>query len=159
MHEAQSDLWDMETCRKQYHSSEWKYVFRQWQVRCACTGHRRPRYHESPVALRVGLGWLKAKGVNLDSKSGVEPRRRLNGILVTFRQLLHSGTPPSRPNSLSRHWIRYTGTREWGWSRASLPRYNPSHAQVMTSPSAALLTDFAHGHLRQRRTNNTFYQM
>ncbi len=36
----------------------------------------------------------KAKGVNPDSKSGVEPQQRLNGILVTFRQLLHAGTPP-----------------------------------------------------------------
>ncbi len=123
---------------------------------CICRyRHRRPRYHESPVALRVSLGWLKAKGVNPDSKSGVEPRRRFNGILVTFWQLLHPGTPPSCPDSLSRHWIQYTGTREWGWSHASLPHYNPSHAQVMTSPSAALLTDFAHGHLRQRRMNNT----
>ncbi len=35
-----------------------------------------------------------------------------NGILVTFRQFLHPGTPPGRPDSLSRHGIRYTGTRK-----------------------------------------------
>ncbi len=47
----------------------------------------------SSTALWTSLGEKKAKEVNPDSKSGVEPRRRLNGILVTFRQLLHPGTP------------------------------------------------------------------
>ncbi|KAL8571166.1 hypothetical protein ACOMHN_010627 [Nucella lapillus] len=59
----------------------------------------------------LSAGKSEAKGVNPDSKSGVEPLRRLNGILVTFRQLLHPGPSPA-VLTLSCHWTRRIRTRE-----------------------------------------------
>ena len=56
-------------------------------------------------------GYPRCKGVNPNRKSGVEPRRQLAGVFITFQQLLH---PPWSPAvlTLSCHWIGPAGTRE-----------------------------------------------
>ena len=72
-------------------------------------------------------GYPLYKGVNPERKPGVDPRRRLAGAFVTFRQLLH---PPwsSSVLTLSCCWIGRTGKRVWGWFLANLLPLNKSSA-------------------------------
>ena len=86
------------------------------------------QFHYLVVARDSQRLWKKT----LKEKPEWSPVRRLQGISVTFRQLLQPGSSPVI-STLSCHWTRRIRTREWDWSCASLPHFNRGHAQVMTS--------------------------
>ena len=68
--------------------------------------------------------------VNLDRKSGVKPRNRLDDLFVKFRQLLHPiGSLPVL--ILSFHWIGSAWMRNWDWLRANLLHFKQSQSKLI----------------------------